>query len=561
MRALSFAMHANARRGEHGRSAPATDPVAEFARAWAREQSPPKLTAFLDSDRDGVFDLVRIDLQQRWLRAGLGKRIADYCAELPGLELGDVPAALVYEEFVIRRQAGERVDPRDYLREYPAQAGELAELLALDEGTSTRWVAEQTVAPDRTVAADATVAADGTAGADLTRTSVDLDDMSTRMSLARPPQRDALDEVAVGDQVDDFDLLTGLGAGAFARVFLARQRSMQRLVAVKISADHGSEPQTLAQSRPRLHRADLRPAGTPGAAAEAAVHAVPAGRHPARRAALGARHPRRAAQRPVAARRRRCRDGGEGRDPAQRLQRSRRDRRPDLARDSRVAGATTCRGARLRYYARRAAPRCQTGERAAHGGGRPEAGRFQHQLQPQHRRDEPGRVLRRVAVLHVARAARGVPPAPSRNRRRSRHPRRHLLPRRRPVGAAHRHQTVRRRRRGRRRRHPDRFDAAHPARRAHRGGARTATRRLPRRAAPRTDDVPGRRPDEAVHHRRRAGPAAGSLSGRARPRPRRPAAEQLAATAAPVDLPSGRAGHRRPQRAGQSGTTSTTTAP
>ena len=47
--------------------------------------------------------------------------------------------------------------------------------------------------------------------------------------------------------MDDFDLLTGLGAGAFARVFLARQVSMQRLVAVKISADHGSEPQTLAR--------------------------------------------------------------------------------------------------------------------------------------------------------------------------------------------------------------------------------------------------------------------------------------------------------------------------
>ena len=46
-------------------------------------QSPPKLTAFLDSDRDSVFDVVRIDLQQRWLRAGLGKRITDYCAELP----------------------------------------------------------------------------------------------------------------------------------------------------------------------------------------------------------------------------------------------------------------------------------------------------------------------------------------------------------------------------------------------------------------------------------------------------------------------------------------------
>ncbi|WP_085998931.1 serine/threonine-protein kinase [Nocardia higoensis] len=58
---------------------------------------------------------------------------------------------------------------------------------------------------------------------------------------------DPLDRIHVGRRVGDFDLLTGLGRGAFARVFLARQRSMQRLVAVKISADHGTEAQTLAQ--------------------------------------------------------------------------------------------------------------------------------------------------------------------------------------------------------------------------------------------------------------------------------------------------------------------------
>ncbi|QVI21448.1 serine/threonine protein kinase [Nocardia tengchongensis] len=50
-----------------------------------------------------------------------------------------------------------------------------------------------------------------------------------------------------GDRIDDFDLLLELGHGAFARVFLARQLSMQRLVAVKVSADHGTEPQTLAR--------------------------------------------------------------------------------------------------------------------------------------------------------------------------------------------------------------------------------------------------------------------------------------------------------------------------
>ena len=42
----------------------------------------------------------------------------------------------------------------------------------------------------------------------------------------------------------DLDLLARLGKGAFACVFLARQRSMQRLVALKVSANRGNEPQT-----------------------------------------------------------------------------------------------------------------------------------------------------------------------------------------------------------------------------------------------------------------------------------------------------------------------------
>lgn len=65
--------------------------------------------------------------------------------------------------------------------------------------------------------------------------------------LARPVRPATLDDVEVGQQVDDFDLLMGLGTGAFGRVFLARQVSMQRLVAVKISRDQGDEPQTLAR--------------------------------------------------------------------------------------------------------------------------------------------------------------------------------------------------------------------------------------------------------------------------------------------------------------------------
>ena len=70
-----------------------------------------------------------------------------------------------------------------------------------------------------------------------------------------------------GDRIDDFELLTQLGRGAFAQVFLARQVSMERLVALKISDHKGSEPQTLAQlDHPNIVRVfDQRVAENPTA--------------------------------------------------------------------------------------------------------------------------------------------------------------------------------------------------------------------------------------------------------------------------------------------------------
>lgn len=79
------------------------------------------------------------------------------------------------------------------------------------------------------------------AGGDGTRTGA----YEASFAVVSPASR--LTQIQVGQQLDDFDLLLELGSGAFARVFLARQRSMQRLVAVKISANEGHEPQTLAQ--------------------------------------------------------------------------------------------------------------------------------------------------------------------------------------------------------------------------------------------------------------------------------------------------------------------------
>jgi serine/threonine protein kinase len=49
-----------------------------------------------------------------------------------------------------------------------------------------------------------------------------------------------------GQRVDDFELLVLLGTGSFARVFLARQVSLDRQVALKVSLNRGQEARTLA---------------------------------------------------------------------------------------------------------------------------------------------------------------------------------------------------------------------------------------------------------------------------------------------------------------------------
>jgi len=124
-------------------------------------------------------------------------------------------------------------------------------VLASDTGLTTFVPgAATTPGSDATVAAAPDPTTDMTAAApeptsDATAAATEPTATSTGHGLT--DDLDPLDRIHVGQRVGDFDLLTGLGSGAFARVFLARQRSMQRLVAVKISADHGTEAQTLAQ--------------------------------------------------------------------------------------------------------------------------------------------------------------------------------------------------------------------------------------------------------------------------------------------------------------------------
>lgn len=63
----------------------------------------------------------------------------------------------------------------------------------------------------------------------------------------RKPREQAPMALLPGAKVDDFEVVRLLGRGAFGHVYLARQLTLDRLVALKISANRGSEGRTMAR--------------------------------------------------------------------------------------------------------------------------------------------------------------------------------------------------------------------------------------------------------------------------------------------------------------------------
>jgi serine/threonine protein kinase len=177
-----------------------------FIEAW-EAGSPPDLKPFLpqagEIRRLTLVELIKVDLEYRWLSRDCPKRISEYFAEFPELVGDRIPCDLIYEEFHIRKQSGQPVDAAEYLHEFPGHTAEIASILNIEQAYES--------------------------------------------TSFRRAKQERVEKVAAGDTIDDFELISELGAGAFAKVFLARQKSMQRTLAVKISADEGTEPQTLAQ--------------------------------------------------------------------------------------------------------------------------------------------------------------------------------------------------------------------------------------------------------------------------------------------------------------------------
>jgi len=185
-----------------------TEAMEQFVADWEAEQRPPDLHQYLSvtESMPGFLlnELIKIDLEFRWQRFNFPKRLQEYIADFPQLKTESLPVDLLYEEYHLRRQNGFEVDPDEYLGYLPTASPQLQQLFDLDHAYQTTSLFQQ-----------------------------------------KRPQ--TVQQFHPGQTVDDFELLTLLGQGAFARVFQARQNSMQRLVALKISEDSGDEPQTLAQ--------------------------------------------------------------------------------------------------------------------------------------------------------------------------------------------------------------------------------------------------------------------------------------------------------------------------
>lgn len=148
-----------------------------------------------------LVELIKLDMEYRSRWPDIWKPLEGYRDDFPEICIGDqLPADLVYEEFQLRKKMDGASPVEEYRDRFPEEFGSLTRLI--DDNTRNT------------------------------------------SALYRPGSTVTFD---VGDRIDDFDLLTRLGKGAFATVFLARQNSMQRIVALKISADQGHEPQMLAQ--------------------------------------------------------------------------------------------------------------------------------------------------------------------------------------------------------------------------------------------------------------------------------------------------------------------------
>ena len=215
-------LSASRRTWEEASSPAAVRLARKYEQQW-RDSEPlgkkPDLRRFLSDAGTAVegtgvrLAILRADMTLRW---DVGEKIGAQWYLDRYHDLGeDTIVALIYEEFCLREEDQEHPDPAEYLARFPQVAVALGRVLEIHE-----------LVGSGTVPTTLSCSSSGTDGT--------------------PSAGRAFPEA--GETIADFVLVEELGRGAFARVFLAKERELaDRPVALKVSRRGSREPQTLAR--------------------------------------------------------------------------------------------------------------------------------------------------------------------------------------------------------------------------------------------------------------------------------------------------------------------------
>jgi serine/threonine protein kinase/Tfp pilus assembly protein PilF len=206
-------------------------------------------------------ELIRVELDADWAW-GTPRPLADYVTRFPALA-GDRRSlqAVAFEEYRLRRQAGEEVTPEEYAERFQIDTSGWPRVaqLSVDSESPSSFAGTGPVGMLRDVGVDmlaglraaarippdswvASVSGDPANQQLLRDFEQDRPDAARRWAAAMNSMPEA------GCKFLGFRLLEELGRGAFGRVFLAQQADLaNRPVALKIGADLFEESNTLAQ--------------------------------------------------------------------------------------------------------------------------------------------------------------------------------------------------------------------------------------------------------------------------------------------------------------------------
>lgn len=206
-----------------------------FDDAWGNNQLP-RIRDYLGSNLDAhseeiLVELIKVDIEYRWRLAPLDtptgtvtleselelhwrSTVEDYARLFPEVyESPFVLASLLAEEFRVRHAWGDKPSIDILLARYPQLPSDVKNDLRV------------------------------------------LTDKIDTIKFARNPQplqrpeenrKRTMEDIQAGETIQDFQLILELGRGAFARVFLAQQISMQRIVALKITEQSSVESPLLS---------------------------------------------------------------------------------------------------------------------------------------------------------------------------------------------------------------------------------------------------------------------------------------------------------------------------